>query len=146
MDFIRSNVDGIAVLDPLTFLSKRSHTLSMKWSSTSDIHWQSEQTARDVYATKYEEAPLNSDAVGLDIEQLWVKYIQPQSTEPQTEPQTEPWQSASGPLDEDSESSCGGVSDWWPEAWEHPVGFHVTTPCAHKDHTSTTTNSETRRL
>ena len=27
---------------------------------------------------------------------------------------------------EDSGASCGGVSHWWPETWEHPMGFHIT--------------------
>eukprot|EP00961_Rhodomonas_salina_P246885 3335552-Rhodomonas_salina.1 len=23
---------------------------------------------------------------------------------------------------------CDSVIDWWPESWEAPVGYHVTTP------------------
>ena len=135
MDFISDNKDGVAMLDPLTFLSHRSRTLSMKWSSKEDTHWRSIQDKRDAYATNHEEDALNSDSVGLDIENLWAKYVQPQTrqqTDPQTHTPAQPWYKSSGPRSEDSESSCGGVSDWWPEAWEHPVGFHVTAPCGDK--------------
>ena len=24
---------------------------------------------------------------------------------------------------------CDGVLDWWPDAWDYPVGYHVTAPC-----------------
>ena len=32
-------------------------------------------------------------------------------------------------LDFTTEEYCDSFVDWWPEAWEHPVGYHVTTPC-----------------
>ena len=89
------------------------------------------RSCRDAYATNHEEDALNSDAVGLDIQNLWAKYVQPQTnsqTSPQTNPPEEPWYKSSGPRSDDMESTCGGVSNWWPEEWEHPVGFHVTAP------------------
>ena len=131
--FIDKNVVGVAVLDPSSFLSHRSRTLSLKWSSPDDHHWQSAQKARDGFAEKHERDALDSQAVGLHIENLWQRYVRPEQTpqpagSPTSQPQ-QPWHSASGPRTQDPSASCGGVSDWWPEAWEHPVGFHVTTPC-----------------
>ena len=131
-DFIKENHFGIAVLDPLTFLSNRSHTLSLKWSSATDPHWKSIQETRDLYAEKHQTDALNSEAAGLNIKKLWEKYIRPESQpDVPTATLTEPWHTVSGLRGEDDASSCGGVSDWWPEEWEHPVGFHVTTPCGH---------------
>ena len=28
---------------------------------------------------------------------------------------------------------CDAISDWWPEDWSKPVGYHVTLPCDGKD-------------
>jgi hypothetical protein len=39
-----------------------------------------------------------------------------------------PWWQAEGPMAENSEF-CDSVVDWWPEGWDFPVGYHVTTPC-----------------
>lgn len=36
------------------------------------------------------------------------------------------WSSAEG---FDSTEYCDGISDWWPEDWTMPVGYHVTLPC-----------------
>lgn len=38
------------------------------------------------------------------------------------------WWQAEGPMAGNSEF-CDTVLDWWPEAWEFPVGYHVTVPC-----------------
>ena len=29
----------------------------------------------------------------------------------------------------DPEATCGAISDWWPETWAYPVGYHPTVPC-----------------
>lgn len=52
-----------------------------------------------------------------------------------------PWWSTEGylmtppPLNQDSSHGefCDGVLDWWPEAWDFPVGYHVTVPCEASD-------------
>lgn len=36
---------------------------------------------------------------------------------------------AEGPDAFSSNEYCDSFVDWWPESWEHPVGYHVTTPC-----------------
>lgn len=28
---------------------------------------------------------------------------------------------------------CDGVSDWWPDDWTKPTGYHVTLPCHHSE-------------
>jgi hypothetical protein len=28
---------------------------------------------------------------------------------------------------------CDAISDWWPEDWSKPVGYHVTLPCTGPD-------------
>ncbi|KAJ1468673.1 hypothetical protein T484DRAFT_3629597 [Baffinella frigidus] len=149
--FIEDNMAGVAVLDPSSFLSNHSRTLSLKWSSPDDPHWKTVQQARDRYAEKHEQDAHDSSAVGLHIENLWQRYVRPappvaDPAPPVADPAPPvadqshphplsadqshvPWHRASGPRTEDEGASCGGVSDWWPEAWEHPVGFHVTTPC-----------------
>lgn len=38
------------------------------------------------------------------------------------------WGSAEGMASE-STGFCDGISDWWPEDWNQPVGYHVTLPC-----------------
>ena len=38
------------------------------------------------------------------------------------------WWDAEGPMEENS-AFCDTVVDWWDEAWDFPVGYHVTVPC-----------------
>jgi hypothetical protein len=40
------------------------------------------------------------------------------------------WASAEG----ESFQYCDYVVDWWPDAWRHPVGYHVTLPCSGAAH------------
>ena len=42
------------------------------------------------------------------------------------------WWDAEGPMRANSEF-CDGVLDWWDEAWDFPVGYHVTVPCEAED-------------
>ncbi|KAJ1468512.1 hypothetical protein T484DRAFT_3629701 [Baffinella frigidus] len=134
VEFIAEYGSSHAVLDAYSFLSQRSRTLSLKWSKPDDPHWASIQSSRDLFGTDSENSGLNSDAVGLEIEKLWNTYIRPtQPVNPLSSTLRTPWHRSSGPRHDDVHASCGGVSDWWPVSWEHPVGFHVTTPCADKN-------------
>lgn len=38
------------------------------------------------------------------------------------------WWSAEGFMAENSEY-CDMISDYWPDEWDYPLGYHVTTPC-----------------
>ncbi|KAJ1464956.1 hypothetical protein T484DRAFT_1757725, partial [Baffinella frigidus] len=125
-EFLAMYSTSVAVLDASSFLSTHSRALSMKWSKSSDKHWEPIQAKRDHFALNNEQDGINSDAVGLNIENLWKKYVQPQASPLGNSP----WHQKTGRRMDDPDASCGGVSDWWPEKWEHPVGFHVTTPCA----------------
>lgn len=41
----------------------------------------------------------------------------------------EAWPTAEGPSAQTGSAlHCDSVLDWWPEAWDEPVGYHVTTP------------------
>lgn len=42
------------------------------------------------------------------------------------------WWSAEG-LMADNALFCDMVLDWWPDAWDFPVGYHVTVPCMAED-------------
>ena len=49
-----------------------------------------------------------------------------------TQDERQAWWRAEGLMAETGEL-CDGVLDWWPEEWEHPVGYHVTVPCDAND-------------
>ena len=128
--------DPVVKLDAMSFVSAGSRTLSLKWSKPSDAHWSTVSSDRERYNLQYEKREITSSSVGLDIEKLWQQYVRPAAplSSPAgggaaQEPRSAQWRTASGARAEDAAASCGGVSDWWPEEWEHPVGFHVTTPC-----------------
>ena len=119
--------DPLVRLDAMSFVSSGSRTLSLKWSRPEDTHWDSlGDDVRARFAREHEHKEATSASAGLDIERLWQQYVRPPAGAP---PSPGHWRTASGARGSDGAASCGGVSDWWPEAWEHPVGFHVTTPC-----------------
>ena len=43
-----------------------------------------------------------------------------------------PWWSAEGPMEHCSQD-CDMISDWWPDDWDYPIGYHVTVPCEAED-------------
>lgn len=43
-------------------------------------------------------------------------------------PEGRTWGTSEGMASE-STHMCDGISDWWPEDWNQPVGYHVTLPC-----------------
>jgi hypothetical protein len=49
-----------------------------------------------------------------------------------TDGEAGPWWQTEGLMQNNSEF-CDGVLDWWPEEWDHPVGYHVTVPCEAND-------------
>jgi len=42
------------------------------------------------------------------------------------------WWSDEGPMNQTSES-CDMITDYWPDDWQFPVGYHVTMPCLAED-------------
>ena len=47
-------------------------------------------------------------------------------------PSTHKWGTSEGSA-KDSTMFCDGVSDWWPDDWIKPIGYHVTLPCHHSE-------------
>ncbi|KAJ1464962.1 hypothetical protein T484DRAFT_1757719, partial [Baffinella frigidus] len=119
-------VEQCQSMNPLALLGNTGKLHTLHWSSFEDdnVFWTKDtsrvETIRAAhlkyhqYNSLLDENVIN-DLVDMNMESLWTQYVKPYATS--TAPNT-------------GEETCGAISDWWPETWKHPVGFHPTTQCS----------------
>lgn len=127
-------VSTAPALDPTTLLAPDALGLTLHWADPSDVAWtrggaSDVKAARDAYETRQAENPsvtsrFATASAGMKVSALFDKYLKPAEDSPHRH-----WSSRSGRRTTNTSESCSGTLDWWPEQWQHPVGFHVSTRC-----------------
>jgi hypothetical protein len=124
--------------NPRTFAKSFKHTASLFWPT--DFTGEKDDATRASLEAKVALLHMNRRRLhtGMEIDHLLKTYTDASSAFSNAfgnAPETgTPWFEAEG-IDGAGAKFCDLIHDWWPDAWEQPIGVHVTTPC----HSSETT-------
>jgi hypothetical protein len=119
-------------MDPLALIGDTAKLHTLRWSShEKDVgQWQERldkevtQLIKDTYDNYHKlnvlvDEVLVNGLVDMNFSTLWKDFVmKPQTTT-----------SSAHLRKDDPQATCGIISDWWPDEWDKPVGFHPTVPC-----------------